>query len=380
MADNQATVIENPIVTEDLTPAELEYFNSRGAKTDGLIPPADGAQPQPQPDPNAAGAAAAAAAAAPAPGATEDELDVDDAAALEKAIADGKTPKRVNFNKYRRLQERADKAEKDLAAERDRYSRADERMRLIQEAMTAAPAGEVDEDPRPDPEKDLLAYLHWQDRELNRQREWREEVEERERTRQQEAETVNWYRQDAYAYAQNEPSFGLAYQHLINDRNAELQRLGVNDANERMRILVAEEKDIVARARANRASPADVIFKLSVGRGFNKEAAMAAAQNGGTAPAAAQGSQGKLAPGTPLGGGAPASASLATANPAGAPSVAAEIDAIKRAQPASTSLSGAGGAPAQVLTPQMLADMPQEEFEAVLARLSKTRQRELLGS
>jgi hypothetical protein len=181
--------------------------------------------------------------------------------------------------------------------------------------------------------------------------------------------------------------------HLIQNRLRELAAGGITDKAQADRIVVEEERAVVEQARKDGVSPAKRIYDLAVGRGFDRQKAIDAAiaartaANGGAPPAPAAGATGATvaaAPlGTPLGGATGAAATGATGAAAPpAPSVAAEIEAIKKGQGAALSLSGGGGAPADALTPQALADMSEEEFAQVFARLSgnKTRLRELMGA
>jgi hypothetical protein len=60
------------------------------------------------------------------------------------------------------------------------------------------------------------------------------------------------------------------------------------------------------------------------------------------------------------------------------------VEQIRRGQAAATSLSNGSGSAANQLTPQVLADMPQEQFDAIFNELQasgdKTKLRELFGS
>ncbi len=112
---------------------------------------------------------------------------------------------------------------------------------------------------------------------------------------------VTTFRNDAAQYARTNPDFWEsapnardgAYHHLMRSRDQELLHAGYVDPSERMRIILADERDIVARAfhakqrNPSAPSPSEVLFNLAVTRGYQKRAATApqrgtpAAQLGG---------------------------------------------------------------------------------------------------
>ena len=152
-----------------LSPAEQAFFDSRGAKTEGLadVPAAPGATGAPAAPAAPAAPVAGATGAAPSPAAGE-ELDE---AAEEAAIAAGKPPKRVNYNKWKRTADELATTRTELGKMRDQATRVDERMRLINEALATTPAAAAaaeEEDPAPDPEQDIFGYVRWQGRQMER--------------------------------------------------------------------------------------------------------------------------------------------------------------------------------------------------------------------
>lgn len=402
-----------PPIDDDLTPAEKAYLTGRGNLPDNIkvedLDRSPGAQPgappvqpgpqgsapaaQPAPQGGAAPAAGAPQAQPGAGGATPPagEFDTDDdspeAEALRKA---GKTPKRVNYNKYARTQAELETTRAELAKVRESSTRVDERLRILNEALTATPPtqqqqSDEDADPAPDPEADIFGYVRWQGRQMERLTERLQGYDERDRQANAERELSTWYQGEAASFAQREQSFPLAYVYLIQNRLRELEAGGVTDQRERDRIVLSEERSVVEAAKKAGRSPAESIFALARGRGFDPEKAVAeyrARQNGSAQQPAAQPGAAPAAPGTPLGG-TPNQNPGSGAQPGGQqqqqPSVTAEIERIKTAMPAATSLSSGGGVPADQLTAQMLADMSDTEFSAVVSRMSKSRAQELFG-
>lgn len=327
--------------------------------------------------------------------AQDDDDEIEGAA--PKMGADGKPERdtrRVSFHKFKKTEEQLELTRAELAKRSEEAARVDERLKMINEALSVSPqqqARNEEDDPKPDPEQDILGYMRWQDRQLAKLGSKLGEYEtERTETRAQ-AQLKNDYQDDARSFAQQEPSFGQAYNFLMMNRTAEIAsyRFGkdlskaATDNNHKLTraefkeitdTVVAEERELVANAMQSNRSPAALLYSIARGRGFQPQAP--AAQRGGQQ--AAQGGQQRI-PGNL----ADTAASVAGGAPAPAGSgvnVAAEIAAIKNGQQAARSLSNGGGVPAGQLTRESLASMPMEQFEAVLASLSPDKQRELLGA
>ena len=388
---------------DGFTQAERDFFASRGEKTEGLL----SATPGVAPEPAAAGAAAPAAAAPAAPAVAGEDDDSDDDTVLDP---NKPPPKRVAYGKFKRVQERAKTLEKQLndltVKSATDHATLAERVRLINEALTTPKQQEKqeEEDPEPDKEIDIFAHNAWLSRRTAKLEGRLQEFDKRENDRTERATMAERYEADAQTFSSKATledgspnhaaqavrlqdgrvttNFYLSYLYLLQNRMEELQRFGMTDQNEIRHTVANEERDLVKRAIASNASPAQRVWDMAIGRGFKPilpSAAPAAAANGAAAPAAAAPTMG-----TPLGAPAPTNGAAAPAAAApGAPaipSVSAEIAAIKAGQGAAFSLSNAAGATGGNLTPEQLANMPQEEFERVLATLTKQQQKELLGT
>lgn len=363
-------------IDDGLTPEERTQFDDMKKATDapaeGGDPPADAAPAEGGKGGNAAGVAAAAAA--------DDDDDDDGEVAPAKPGADGKPPpRRVNYNKYRRVEERAVTAEKALQETRDSQTRLDERLRLLNEALTPkeAAAAADDEDPEPDPEKDIFGHARWQGRQIKRLTDVIQESRQTSAARDEEAQVANTYVEDARNFQATEPTFIPAYQFLMANRTYELAEyyFGKDLAEEGVKLtpqehaqiknaIADEERELATQAIKAGQSPAQRIFKLAKARGFRPPAKPAAA-----AAAAADPKNVAKVPGSLADPVKPGSAK---------PSVTEEIKNIQRGA-ASRSLSEGGGAPANPLTPERLANMPQDEFDAFMDALSPTEQRRAMG-
>lgn len=363
--------------------------------------------PEPSPTPAPAPVPAPVAGDAPAADAEDEDEDGEEAAAgaalpAGAPAAAGTAPpkRRVSARKYEREVAARQKAETEAKTLRDSQARLDERMRILNEALTAgatpaAANGEApaEEDPEPDPEKDVFAWIKWKGRDDARLR--AEIAEERQGRQAQTEETTvaNTYMDDARAFAQTEPNFVPAYQYLMANRTFELAQyfFGIDlsepplkDANGQeisplnqeqlakiRQTIGAEERQLATEAIGNKQSPAKRIFALAKARGWRPAAPAPAADAKPAADAPAAGN----------GAAAPAAAAPGALNaPAAAPRVEEEIARIKAGSEASRSLSSGGGAPPNSLTPEKLANMPQEEFDYAVANMSPEELRQFFGA
>jgi hypothetical protein len=332
-------------MSEEFSPAEAAYFSSRGADTSGLEAESGPAE-TPQAPASNEGNPAPPASHSPTGGPPEGPTDVEDGEEVVIVGADGK-PRATNgrFVPHQALhkeRERRKSVETELMTYRERTARADERLAVLNELMTKpeAPPASAAEQPI-DPEVDpigALKQLHARNQALEKQlQESTKSVEERESARAM----VSAYQNDAARFVQEKPEFRDAYVHLMTGRHRELEAMGMTDAAERNRFIANEERQLVASAFQSRRSPAQMLYSLAVARGFS------------------------YAPPAP----APAK-----------PDHAAKIESIAKGQrQAGASLSAAGGSAGEGLTAAALADMSEEEFSAVAAKLGKSKLRQLMG-
>lgn len=375
--DIQPSSVEVDGLGEQFTAEEQAAFDAMRAGGEVTPPPEPTSTEPPPAEPPKAGEPPPAPPPAPS---DDDDIEV-------AAPVSGTKQKRVSIHKYQRLEQRAREAEeaRDAAAKErqellDRAARTDERLRIITEAIATPPEQpqerEEDDDPRPDPAKDIFAFVDWQDRQINKLNARLSGIESGAASQTEDVEIASTYQRDAARFASTEPAFAEAYVYLIRQRDAELQLAGVTDQKARERQIVNEEKGLVRGAIKQGRSPAELIFSMAKGRGYAPKAApppdtkdpkaldaTVKPTNGSAPPAAA-----------PAGGSSPPPAAPAV-------SVTDEIAAIKRGQEASASLSNVGGgAPVRELTSKVLADMPEEEFNDLVARLPRERLMELMGN
>lgn len=361
------------LLAEGMTEGEIDYMSSGGTKTEGLTPPADDG---------------AAAPAEPAEPAKTSPAEPEKPAAQQVAAppespedVDPEPPKdSLYYPQWKREKHQRQELQRELkarddsiaaerastAAEREKWARLDERLRVFQQAVEPEPAKPA---APPDPEADPFAYMRWLGEQVTGIKGQTEQVATSVQERDAATELKSMYIEDARSFATRQPDFAGpqgAYKWLMANRDAELQAAGYTDPVERSRIIYADEQDIVARALTARQTnpsapgPAQIIYGLAKARGFQFQAP---AQTPGAV--AGRPGNGAAAPGN--GAAAPAT-----------PSVTQQVEAIQRGQAASRSLSSAGGAPAATgMDLAKLADMDDNEYLAWKSALTAPQRKEL---
>ena len=353
MAD---TELESDLGADGLTPGEKSYLESGGENADALLAEqktpvpdaAPAAKETPAVAPPAKDKAAADAPAVAAPAAKDAPVAVadDDDDAIP---ADPKAT--IPYPKYARekkkLQDRLAALEKQNGELSEKFTRGDERLRLLNEVMAPQPQQQAaDEDPEPDPNEDVIAWANWSRRENGRLRDAISQTQGVVQETNADTAMRNNYVADVQAFARETPDFGPAYNHLITVRAQNLATQGYSEAEIRQ-IVHNEEKTLVQSAMAKGKRPASVIYDMAKQWGWRTPPAPAQVD-----PAAAAANGGQAAQAAPA----------AKAEP----SVVDEIERIQKGQAAGKSLSDAGGAPND-LTVEALANMSDSEFTALYA-------------
>ena len=140
---------------------------------------------------------------------------------------------------------------------------------------------------------------------------------------------------------QTVPAFTAAYIHLLNLRHGQLEAVGYTDENERKTIIAGEEKALVHAARANKKSPAEVIYQYALKSGFSPP----------TRAAKGNGSQEENT----------------DTRSAAEKAIDERNENIKRTK----SLGGAGGQGFGGLTAKQIADMDDDDFGALVDKLGE---------
>ncbi len=251
----------------------------------------------------------------------------------------------VRHGAFHAERQRRKELEAKLAEINEKYTRGDERLRLLNEALAVKPVAEQQKPAEPpDPEQDIFGYLKWQSEQINQLSGKLGETGKVVQETTEEARLKTAYVSDAQRFASQTQDFGDAYAFLMNGRMAELEASGITDPNERMQVIVNEEKWLVQRALQSGASPAERLYALAAARGYKKADAPPPVQN-------------DPPPAAPPANGA-----------------ADKIAAIAKAKPATESLSNVGGGPgADALTMEALASMSEDEYAAIRSKISPAK-------
>ena len=316
-----------------LSPAEMDYFSSKGERTEGLIP-----QATPAPEPTAEPAAAEPT--------TEPTADVDEDGAFyldengkARSVITGKFVPHQALHKER---ERRKGVESELNTYRERMARAEERLSVLNEVLTKPqPAEAPVNEEVPDPERDIFAYVKHLEKRLNMVDQTTQQSQQERVQEQQLARLQNAYAQDAQAFMNEKKDFRDAYSYIANSRARELAALGYSQQQIQQQ-MTQEETNIVAQAFQQRKSPSAVLYEQAIARGYSPKQAEAIAQPSNT-------------------------------------NTAQRLDAVARGQATQKSLSSAGGSGGEGLSVEALISMSDDEYAATISKLSKAQQRKLLG-
>ncbi len=323
----------------DLSPAEQAYFSSKGADTAGLetseaqAPITQEAGPDPLSEAQ--------------PAANDDQVDAGEVYIDEngkaRSVVSGKFVPHGAFHKER---ERRKATEAELQTYREKMARADERLSVLNEIISTGEsnpqpqqAQTAEDAPPPDPEVDIFAYVKWQAEQIKKlEGEHKTQAQQRENARLA-TEVQTYYRNDALAFVKETPDFADAYQYVAQSYANEMRARGLNDQQIQQQ-LMAEESAIAYQSMLRKTSPARTIYEMAKARGWSAKGP----QPSNVQPAAQQ-----------------------------------KIATIQKAQNVTATLSGAGTSGGEGLTAEALANMSEEEFAAVSARIGKNKMRQLLG-
>lgn len=359
----------------------------------------------------AAGDEAAKAAAAAATGkkvaGEEDDDDEPEAGQAGDQAGQQRPPRRVNWNKFQRMEERATAAERERDQFKETFARTDERLKLINEALSAGgkqqQKANEQEDPEPDREKDLFGWTSWASRQMANMSKLISGQQQEKQVSEEERTTANNYVEDVRRFVASEAegkNFGNAYQFLMDQRmgtmafyyfgknivqddgKLDLTQLSVEQVNKLKAEIAGEERELVTTMLAQKQSPAKAVYQMARLAGFRPAAVAAGGQQAGAG--AGNGAGGGKAPGSLAEGaggagqgqgGGQARPGQGTqggnqGNQGAQPNVAEEIARVRNGQAANMSLSNGAGSPGQqTLTPERLANMSQAEFSALMEQI-----------
>lgn len=258
-----------------------------------------------------------------------DEIDVDELTVGQDGKArdkHGRFVKSVPHHVFHAKNEKLKTVAAELQAERERFFRADERLRVLNEAVAGSDKPKDGPETEIDPANDIFGAF----RQLKSKYDALERQTSEKLGKIDEATTAQRshaaFLDDAKRFQAAQTDFGDAFTHLIEGRHKELEMLGVTDKAKREAQISSEARELVRQAQEANQSPAERFYAIAKLRGYAPKA-----QEQATDP---------------------------TKGPA-----AEAIARTAAAQNASLSLKGSGGGgPGGKLSLAALADMSDAEF------------------
>lgn len=325
---------------ETFTPAEREYFNSRGANG---IPTGD-APAEKESDTEAEAGEDEAELEASDDNQTEDKSDSDTEPEAEEE-APKKRDGRVPLRKLRAEEDRRKEVERQVDELREKFSRADERLRMFYESQQRqAPVEQEKEASPPDPTVDPIGAIEWQRQQIEQQRQWQEQQF---RVQQEQAaiqQIDNGYRQAWGQFANQQPDAMDAYQHFLKATAAVLRAQGFTKEQADAHVENEERKIAIAAFRSN-VNPAEIIYREALEMGYTPKQAERIVNQEEAARKAEE-----------------------------------DVARRQKAAPASKSMSSAGGSRSgSAPTVSEIADMSEDEFAEWLAKTPESKRRKIMG-
>ncbi len=327
-AAQTATPSAPEVYGSELTPAERKFFET-GDVAHLSDAPIAGEQ---KPAPVVEGQNGAAEVDAPPEEVNPDEITIrEDGRAVDKK---GRFVKTVPHSVFHAKNEKLKAVQKahDLAVER--FVRADERFAVLNEAIsgdgkpkaTAKGEGEADIDPS----VDIFGAFKQMKAKFEALSTAQSETTTTLSARDEAQRTHTAFKADVETFLRTQPDFGDAFSHLVANRQAELELMGVADAGERDKRITQEARELAQQALKAGTSPAKLLYAIAKQRGYVAKQAAATDPTKGDAAAA--------------------------------------IERTNAAQAAALSLKGAGGGSAiESMTLKKIADMSDAEFFATKA-------------
>ena len=264
-------------------------------------------------------------------------------------VRDTKTGRFVPHKAFHAEREKRKATEAELAQTREKFTRADERLAVLNEALkgnVSATTQQTQEAAPPDPEKDVFGFLKWQQQKIADLEGKLNNTSKNTEAQLARSALRQHYDSDVTKYKTENAHFDAARSFLIEGRHKELEAIGITDKAQRQQMIDRQEAEIALEAMRGKRRPSEVIYNLAVARGFAPKAATTTQTNGTTQQSDA----------------------------------AAKLDAIAKGQAASASLTTAAGGPSGELTLEALANMGEGECSKALQKIGgEAALRKMLG-
>ena len=271
-------------------------------------------------------------------------------------------PKYVPHGQFHKERTRRHTAEQEAAELKVKFARAEERLAVLNELVTAGAEQSVQgqtevksawDEPDIDPEEDFSGAMSQLRRRQQEDRESSQQWRQRKEAHDADNQHAQAYVRDAVAYQQQHPEFAQAYRHLMETYHKELTAYGMTDAETRNNHIRDEEKKLAAYALQNRQSPAQIIMQLSQARGFQIP------NEGSSQEGVGEQGEGDVAK--------------------SAEEVKGKVQSIKKAQKSTPSLSNAGGGAKNGLTMESILAMDDDEFFEKVHKMPLRKRKQLIA-
>lgn len=377
---------------------ELNYADMRLPITaDGEeieIPPVP-KQEQPQPQPQQEVTSQDAALDPYQPDAPKQQVPADDAATGDKQpqedlepgemvvdnegkVRDAKTGRYVPHQALHAERVKNKDLRSELEKFREENARAQERLNMLTEIMQGQQQAAYQTEEKPpepeadiDPEQDIFgAYNQLK----KRHQDLTNTVQEiRQQTNQttQNMQMTEHFRQDATRFMESHPDFTKAWQHLVDSRRAELVELGYSDQRAIDAQLATEQRMMMETAYKAGKSPSELFYKMSQARGWRTPEPLPEPTTATPAAVAQVNNAANEAQQPPQ--------PQQQQPPQVDQTAAQKIQSATNGMQKNASLSTAGGTGDEGLTVAQLANMSEDDFINLAAKLGRKKLDALLG-
>lgn len=338
---------------DGFTAAELAYLSSGGKDSAALeqewgsAGSGEGVAGDQQPAAGSGGQDKTAASGDPS-GSDDDAVEGEIVIDASGRAKDKTTGRFVPHKAHHALREKYKATRDELGQARETITKFNERISVLSELFgkqdqqpEQQQQAEKDE-PAPDPEKDIFAFVKWQAKQIEKLTGALNEKAGKFEAHTAEQQFRQSYIGDATAFVQKTPDFRDAYAHLITGRDAELSAVGMADPAARKAHIAREEKALVQQALQQGVSPSQVLYNLAKARGY-------------------------------------AGPKASAVDPKASDPVK-KIEQIANGQKAAgNNFSGAGGSGGEGLTVEAFLSMDEAEYAKAMEKLSPSQRRALLG-
>jgi len=184
----------------------------------------------------------------------------------EPAQPDKKKDGRVPLRKLMAAEEKAKAYEKELTEQREKFARADERLRLLFQAQQQAQQPKAEAPP--DPTQDPIGAIEYTNKQLQATQEQLQAAQRERQEAQFVSQVENVYKRSWSELLNSDPNAVQAYQHFTNQLSSYFAMRGASpeQANE---LVKQEERAIAYTALQQGKNPAQLIYENMKATGFN---------------------------------------------------------------------------------------------------------------